>query len=326
LVIAEIGINHEGSVQICARLVEEAARAGADSIKLQTVDPDENYAPGSESHALFSRSGLTPEETSQIFSLARDLGVEPFTTTGANTLPWVERLEPAAYKVSSSLFSHVPLMNQLAQTGRTLLVSTGMNGPEDISAVVELLQTAGTSAFGLFQCTSLYPAPPGLLNIAVIRWLEDTYAVPAGFSDHSIGIEASILSIGAGARMVEKHFTLDTNRPSFDHAISVEPRDFKRMVDGIRLAEKMMGDGHKQVYAEQAETANRMQRYLVAAHDLKAGVVLTVGDIAVMRLQHGQSGMLPKYFDRVVGTKLAKDLQKFAPVREEFLHKDSWPL
>jgi N,N'-diacetyllegionaminate synthase len=319
LVIAEIGINHEGSVETCARMIEEAVRAGADAVKLQTADPDENYAPGTESHKLFSQSQLSPEETARMFALARQHGLEAFTTTGGNTLPWVEKLDPPAYKISSGLLGHLPLIARFARTGRPLLISTGFGEADDIAQAVDTLKAAGGRDFGLFQCTSLYPAAPESLNLGVIRWLEQAFKAPAGFSDHSLGIEAAVLSVAAGARMIEKHFTLDKSRPGFDHGISLEPDEFGQMMKRIRVAETMLGDGMKQLIPEQVAMADRMRRYLVAARDIPAGDVLAAEDIAVMRLGEGRAGLTPKHYEQLIGKRAPCDIARQRPFDEAFL-------
>ena len=166
-VIAEIGINHEGDAGTCARMIEAAAAAGADAIKLQTIDADENYVRGTESYELFHKSGLGREGTAEMFEFARRNGVEPFTTAGdPATLEWVDRLAPAAHKFSSGLLTNGPLIRRAAETGRTLLMSTGMAEVADVDAAVAAAVGDGRRPVGLFQCTSLYPAPPETLNLA----------------------------------------------------------------------------------------------------------------------------------------------------------------
>lgn len=324
LVIAEIGINHEGVVETCARMVEAAAHAGADAIKLQTVDADANYVGGTESHRVFSVASLTREETARMFSLARANGLEVFTTAGdPATLKWVNQLDPAAQKISSGLLTHLPLIREAARTGRPLLMSTGMAEPADIDAAVAAAREGGAEAIGLFQCTSLYPAPPETLDLAVIGWMEETYGVPAGFSDHSLGGEAAVLSVAAGARMIEKHFTLDPSRPGYDHQLSLDPQGFARMVDAVRAAERMMGDGRKTLTPDQADMARRMRRYLVAARDVAAGSVIGLEDIGVMRMPDGRVGLAPKHYDHLVGVRAIRELPRFAPFTEEFLPRET---
>jgi len=169
LIIAEVGINHEGDVNLCSQMIEDAHEAGADSVKLQTIDADANYAAGSPSHELFGKSALDQEEMARMFSLIRSLGMEPFTTVGdVATLEWVEALEPTAYKISSGLMTHAPMLEHLLRTKRPLLLSTGMADISQIDEAVRICENA-QGGFGLFHCTSLYPAPPETLNDSLFK-------------------------------------------------------------------------------------------------------------------------------------------------------------
>ncbi|MEQ8667363.1 MAG: N-acetylneuraminate synthase family protein [Rhodospirillales bacterium] len=319
-VIAEVGINHEGSVETCAKLIEQAAKAGADAVKLQTVDVDETYAPGTESHTVFSAAELTPEETGRMFEYGREIGIDVFTTAGDLTaLAWIEKLEPVAYKISSGLLTALPIIRKTAATGRPVLMSTGMASPEDVDAAVDAARTAGGSQIGLFQCTSLYPAPPETLNLRSIRWLSARYGVPVGFSDHSLGIEAAPLSVAAGAVMIEKHFSLDTGRPGFDHRISLNPDAFAAMIQAIRQTEAALGVDGMPLNETVAENAKRYLRTLAARRDLPAGTVLGADDIGIMRLAPENRGLAPVAFDGVVGRTLKSARARYEPIRDEDL-------
>ena len=312
LVIAEIGINHEGDAETCARMIEQAAQAGADAIKLQTIDADLNYAPDTESHRLFKAAELTREQTTRMFALARERGVEPFTTIGdLATLAWVDALNPAGYKISSGLLTCTPIIERAARTSRPLLMSTGMAEIADIDRAVEAAVAAGSRDVALFQCTSLYPAPWDTLDLAAIRWLEDRYGIPVGFSDHSTGSEAAPLSVAAGAVMVEKHFSLDPKRPGFDHALSLDPREFRRMVDSIRLAETAHGRPEKQLQPETRATRQRMSRYLGVTMPVAAGERLDETNLSFLRLANAPDALPASDFDKVNGARATRDLEAF---------------
>ena len=315
-IIAEIGINHEGSVETCARMIEEAARSGADAVKLQTVDADESYAPGTESHTVFSKAALTREETAQMFSLARNFGVHIFTTVGdLTTLEWVELLNPVAYKISSGLLTSLPIIRKIAETAKPVLMSTGMATIEDIDAALKTARAAGAENIGLFQCTSIYPAPLSSLNLRSINWLTERYNVPTGFSDHSIGIEAASLAVAAGATMIEKHFSLDTSQPGFDHPLSLDPDDFTKMVAGIRRAEQALGVADKPLSVDEVGNATRFHRTLAARRNLIAGTIITQDDVGIMRLPPDHGGLSPSAFDDVIGRLLAIDRLRYDPIR-----------
>lgn len=307
VVIAEIGINHEGDPAACARLIEEAAGSGADAIKLQTMDADENYVRGTESHALFSRAALGREQTAAMFALARRLGMEAFTTAGDSaTIEWVARLKPAAHKISSGLMTNHRAIRTAAATGLPLLVSTGMALPAEIDEAVAAARRGGCQALGLFQCTSLYPAPPETLDLAAIGWLEARYAAPAGFSDHSRGIEAAPLAVAAGARMLEKHFTLDPARPGFDHALSLSPAVFAAMVAAVRRAEVMMGKSTKQPGSIERAKSALYHRIVVARCDVRLGDILDTENVGLKRPLPGTRGLHPVRYEEVIGRHAAR--------------------
>jgi N,N'-diacetyllegionaminate synthase len=309
LIIAEIGINHEGDEETCARMIEAAAQAGADAIKLQTVDARESYAPGTASHALFSRAGLSQEATARMFDLARRLKLDPFTTCGdAVTLEWVDRLSPAAHKISSGLLTHHPLIRKAAATSRSVLISTGMATLADID---EAVVAAGGAAIGLMQCTSLYPATPRQLNLRAMQTLNERYRVPVGFSDHSLGTEAAAFAAAAGATMIEKHFTLDPARSDFDHRLSLDPSGFARMVAAIRLAETVLGKASKEPVDDEVTNKPKARRSLVARRPLPAGHCIEAADIAVLRTLPERSGLAPGLLDRVLGKRLRRNVAEF---------------
>lgn len=316
-VIAEIGINHEGSKQRCLDLIEAAASAGADAVKLQTSDPDENYVPGTVSYELFKTAFLGEEATAQAFACARGLGLEVFTTTGMFTFDWIERLDPGAYKISSSTLGHFPLVRRAARTGRPLIMSTGMAEHPDIAASVAWARQNGAEQLALLQCTSLYPCPPDKLDLAAISDLADRYACLAGFSDHSVGEHAAPLAVAAGARIIEKHFSLDPTRPSYDHAISLDVAGFKRMVAAIRTAEQMLGSATKRLTPDAAVNARNMRRYLVARRRLVAGATLAEPDIGIMRLGPNMVGLTPARYDNLIGLRLRRNVEQWAPLISE---------
>ena len=311
IIIAEVGINHEGSVDVCARMIEEAARAGADSVKLQTMDADENYCRNTESYGLFSKSALTQEETSNMFELIRAKGMEPFTTSGDfATIDWVDRLNPVAHKISSGLFTQLPAIRHAARSGRPLLMSTGMADVDDIDTSVQATREAGGKHLALFQCTSQYPAPIESLNLLTIPWLVTRYQVPAGFSDHSIGSDAAMVSVGLGACMLEKHFTLDSTRPRYDHRLSLEPDGFAELVKRVRAAEAMLGDYGKPIGEKERAKALEMHRILVARKDIAAGEIFDAANLGLKRPIPGTSGLHPRHYEAVLGRVATRALKR----------------
>lgn len=319
-IIAEIGINHEGSVDACAKMIEAAVIAGADAVKLQTIDPDENYATDTPSYQLFSKARLSIEETARMASLSRSLGVEFFTTLGdLNTLVWVEKLGPAAYKISSGLLTHIPLIEELAKTRRTILISTGMSEDSEVDEAIQAVLRMKNDSIGLFQCTSLYPAPPETLNLRAIARMIEKYKVPVGFSDHSLGHDAASLAVASGSCMLEKHFSLDPSRPGFDHSISLDLSGFQKMVEKIRLTEIMLGDGEKKLSSAEKENALKFHRCLVAKRDIPNNVILSEDDIGIMRIANAEKGLPPSSFKSVLGKRIRFCITKHSPITQKDL-------
>lgn len=318
VVIAEIGVNHEGDPEACLGLVEQAARAGADAVKLQTVKAAENYAPDTESFAVFSRAELPEAATARAFSLARDLGLECFSTCGdVPSLEFVDTLTPAAWKISSGLLTHLPLIRRAAATGRTLLLSTGMTGLDEARRAVAAAREAGAQNLGVFQCTSLYPAPPETLHLRAIAALAREFGVPAGLSDHSAGDLAPALAVAAGAHMIEKHFSLDPGRPGFDHRVSLDPAGFAAMVAKVRLAEAMLGSADRPLCDAVRQSAGRYLRCLAARQDIPAGKLLELADLAVLRLPAGRRGLAPEALDTAPGRRALRAIAAYEPITGE---------
>ena len=311
VVVAEIGINHEGDFGACLRMVEAAAAAGADAIKLQTVDADRSYDPGSPSYALFKRSALTREQTAAVFARARERGLKPVTTAvDPDTIDWVDRLAPYAHKVSSGLLTTTPILRHLARKGRPVVLSTGMAEEAEIGEAVAALRESGCADLVLLQCTSLYPAPEALLNLAAIPWLRARFGAPSGFSDHSAGTRAAMLSVAYGAVMVEKHFTLDPTRDGFDHRLSLDPAEFARMVADIRAATAMAGKAGRTLSPAERDMRRWAHRVLVAATDVPAGAVLGPENVTYRRPpQDGPAGLRPGLMEAVYGRRTRAPLR-----------------
>ena len=307
-VIAEIGINHEGSVDKCAEMIRASASAGADAIKLQTVDAFRCYAPDTESYKVFSEAALTEAETANMFQLARDYGVDAFTTSGdPQTLKWVDRLNPVAHKISSGLLSCTPIVREACKFGRPVLMSTGMSDTATIDQSVEIALKSGCNT-ALFQCTSLYPCPIKKLDLRAIGALSKRYRVPTGFSDHSLGVNMASLAVAAGARLIEKHLTFDKNRSGFDHSISLETDEFAKMVTLVRQAETAMGQANKTVDDVIVEQAQQFERRLAAAHDLPEGHVLTIDDLLFMRFSKNVDAIYSHEASSVLNRQINKSI------------------
>ena len=318
-VIAEIGINHEGSVERCSEMICASVAAGADAIKLQTVDAARSYAPDTESYKIFKKAALTEAETANMFQLACDCGVEAFTTSGdLQTLEWVDRLNPAAHKISSGLLSCTPIVTEACKLGKPLLMSTGMSGTATIDQSVEIARQSGCKT-ALFQCTSLYPCPTEKLDLSAINGLSKRYRLPTGFSDHSLGVHMAPLAVAAGARLIEKHVTFDKKRSGFDHSISLETKEFAEMVTLVRQAEIAMGQADKTVDDLIIEQSQQYERRLAAARDLPAGHVLTIDDLLFMRFSKNVDAISSYEAGAVVNRQVNKSISAGQSIKWQYL-------
>jgi len=319
-IIAEIGINHEGRLAECVAMIDRAAAAGADAVKLQLVNADESYVPGTASYETFKRAELAEKEIETVFQHARQTGIDIFCTCGDFTsFETIERFDPPAYKVSSGLLTHIPLIERLAASGKALLMSTGMADVSLIQTAVDTATSAGAKNLGLFQCTSLYPAPPAALHLYAISYLEKRFNLSTGFSDHSKGTHAAPIAVAAGARMIEKHFSLDPGRRGFDHHISLDPGRFTEMVQAVRQVEKMMGIFDKIPVSAEKTCSNALHRCIVAKRDIRFNQVLTDNDIGVMRVNAVDFGLPPAEFSRTLGKRTKRAVKRFTPINDEDL-------
>lgn len=319
-IISEVGVNHEGNVALCKEMILASKEAGADSVKLQTIDPDENYVVGTISHNIFSKAWLTPEETADVFEYAKKIGIDIFTTAGDfKTLDWVEKLGPCAYKVSSGLLSSEPIVEYILKKDKPVLISTGMSDLIEISKNLKIVESSGRKDIGIFHCTSLYPTPKNKAYLGRIKVLEESYPYVVGFSDHTLGIECSVNSIFSGAKILERHFSFDNKREGFDHSISLEKKDFKKLVKEVREAEiKYLAPDMED---ELSCNKRLYERCLIAGTDIKAGDIFSPNSVKIKRPLPDKRGADPSYYHKIIGKICSKDLKKDEPITKEALKK-----
>ncbi len=312
--IAEIGINHEGDLKHCKKLILAAQRAGADAVKLQTIDPDENYVAGTKSYEIFKQAWLEPEETQEAFNYAHSIGIDIFSTLGDfKTLNWLEKLNPCAFKISSGLLSATPLIDELLKRNLPLLISTGMSDFDEIEKYLKNVKKSGRRDIVLFHCTSLYPTPREQVYLEKIRLLKEIYSsYIIGFSDHSLGIDCSCWSILMGAKVIERHFSLDNKRKGFDHHISLVPEQYKKMVKKIREIEECMVASSEQ--NDLLENKKLYQRCLVARKKITKGETFSRENVAIKRPLPDKRGIEPREFYKLLGMICQKNLNRDDPI------------
>jgi N,N'-diacetyllegionaminate synthase len=317
-VIAEAGVNHNGSLELARQLVDAAADTGADAVKFQTFDPaalaaadapmaDYQRRAGVKASAqqeLLAPLALPIEAWAELQARAAARGLvflsTPFDDGSAAVL---DRLDVPAFKVGSGELTNLPFLARLARRGRPLLVSTGMADMVEVAAAVDTIRRHGDVPLALLHCVSSYPAAPADANLRAIETLRRAFGVPVGWSDHTPGVELAIAAVGLGARLIEKHLTLDRTMAGPDHAASLEPAAFRAMVTGIRDAEAALGNGIKAAAAAEADVARVARRSLYWRTSLDRGAIVGAEDLDVLR---PAGGMAPATFATVVGRRTGR--------------------
>jgi sialic acid synthase SpsE/sugar phosphate isomerase/epimerase len=317
-VIAEIGNNHNGDIGRAKAMVDLAVEAGADCAKFQMRHMDQVYRArtlrkdgedlGTEYVLdLLNRFELSIEEQRELAAYCTAKGILYLCTPwDATSVTVLEELGVPAYKVASADLTNLPLIELLAATGKPLILSTGMSREEEIQVTADFL-AARNAPFIFLHCNSTYPAPLHDINLKWMTRLAEIHPL-IGYSGHERGTAVTLAAVGLGAAVVERHFTLDRHMEGPDHAASLEPDDFKRLVEGIREIDEALGKGGVRQLS-QGEMINRenLSKSLVAAHDLKAGAVISGADIKVR--SPGQ-GLSPQKYEDLLGRTLARDMQE----------------
>ncbi len=308
-IIAEVGINHNGSKAKCMKLIKQAHKSGADAVKLQIANPDLSYSKKHASYKEFKDKFLSDKCLKELIKYANSLGVALFATPGDfESLSRVCRLKMPAIKISSGLLTNLPLISEAAKKKVPIILSSGMAYLSEISEAVNTCRKY-QSNIAVLKCTSIYPAPITKLNLNGINKLKNIFKIPVGYSDHAIGIKPSIYSVAMGAKIVEKHFTLNKRQKGADHKISIEPKEFKEMVGLIRELEKIMGNDKLQPSKEEVISRNHYHRKIVARTLIKKGEKITKNNICLRR-SYSKNKCIPlKYFFKIIGKKAAKNIK-----------------
>jgi N,N'-diacetyllegionaminate synthase len=318
LVIAELGNNHEGDPEVALELVQAAAAAGANAAKLQTMDPRWFVRPGNEARmAQMERFRLAEEDLVRIRDLAHELGLA--FISAAFDLPSVALIEPLvdAYKIASGDNDVPQLLERVAETRKPMVVSTGMSDLAGIRRAKEIVETrwAGLGHDGelaILHCVSAYPAPAEAARLATIPLLAAELGCTIGYSDHTLGIDACVAAVAAGARVLEKHVTLRHDYSEFrDHQLSAEPEELAELVRRVRETEVLLGEPKDRVLPEEEAVAEVARRSLVAAAELPEGHVLAAGDLTWMR---PRDGLPPTAEGELLGRRLKRALAFAEPV------------
>ena len=319
-VIAEAGVNHNGSLEIARRLVDMAVETGANAVKFQTFKAERVVTPNaakadyqsratasSESQReMLRRLELPQEAYRELMAYCRERGIlfmsTPFDEESADFL---DGLGMVVFKMPSGELTNIPFLAHVARKGKLMIVSTGMSHLGEVETAVRAIRSAGNEGLILLHCISSYPANPAEANLRAMHTMATAFRVPVGYSDHTLGIEVALAAVALGACVIEKHFTSDKKLPGPDHQASLEPDELMALVQGIRTVEAALGHGRKEPAPSEANTTAVARRSLVAARDIAMGRTLTGELIAIQR---PGTGLPPSLMSQVIGRVAAKDI------------------
>ena len=331
-IIAEMSGNHGKSLDKAKKLVESAANAGADAIKLQTytpdtitlnishgefvIEPENQLWKGRSLYDLYEEAHTPWEWHKPIFDYARELGIICFSSPFDETaIDFLEDLNCPAYKIASFENNHLPLIKKAASTGKPLIISTGLATVDEIDEAVNVARDAGCSQLLLLKCTSSYPADPSDSNVLTVPDMRRKYDCLIGLSDHTNGIGAAIASIAHGAVVIEKHLTMKRSVYTVDSQFSLEPDEFKLLVRESKCAWESLGKIYYGPTDDEIKSL-RFRRSLYIAKDMRVGDVLTSESLRVVR---PSLGLHPRYYESLLGKKVNKDISKGTPVSFEII-------
>jgi pseudaminic acid synthase len=325
-VIAELSANHNQSFARAAELVSVAKECGADAVKLQTYTADTitlrsdrpefrvgggTLWDGRTLHDLYCEAYTPWDWQPKLKTVADRLGLHLFSTPFDPTaVDFLEKMGVPAYKVASFEVVDLPLIEKIARTGKSIIMSTGMATLTEIGEAVEAIRQAGGGPLALLKCTSAYPSPPEDMNLRTIPHMAEAFGCPVGLSDHTLGIAVPVAAVTIGACIIEKHLTLSRSEPGPDSAFSLEPHEFRAMVEAVRVAEKALGRVHYGVTPND-EKSRVFRRSLYVVEDITAGEPFTDRNVRSIRPAYG---LPPKFLPEVLGRRASCDLKAGTPL------------
>ena len=325
-IIAEAGLNHNGDIAIAKKLIDEAKRVGCDAIKFQTYKSDNRvsnevksakYAEEADGlqeniYQMFKRLEMSKKDHVEIFRYARRKKIEIFSTPfDENSVDFLEKLKVKFYKIASIDLVNLPLIKKIGFTGKPLILSTGMSNLSNVEDAIDTFKSTGNKNLILLHCLSSYPANENEMNLNAIKTLKNNFNIPVGLSDHFPGVEISLLSLGLGANIIERHFTLDKTFEGPDHILSSEPEEMKKLVDISKNVISIFGDGQKRIQPSEFNVIYSQRKSVYAKRNIKSGEKLTKNNLVV---KGPGGGILPKFIDIIMNKKTNKKIKKDHPI------------
>lgn len=331
IIIAEAGVNHNGDLGLAKQMVEKAKQAGADYIKFQTfvaedlvidcaekADYQKRETGNSESQLdMLEKLALPNEAFVELKQYCDHLGIGFLSTPfDLKSIDFLSSLDMDYWKVPSGEITNLPYIEKIAKTGKKVILSTGMSELDEIQDAVDVLEKNGSSDIILLHCNTEYPTPFEDVNLRAMGQMGDIFHKTVGYSDHTKGIEIPIAAVAMGAKVIEKHFTLDKGMEGPDHKASLEPEELANMIKSIRNIEVALGDGRKRKTKSEEHNVTVVRKSIVAARNIKAGEIFTEDNITVKRPGNGIS---PMAWYQILGKSAKKDYKKDTLIEKDYL-------
>jgi len=329
IVVAEIGMNHNGELKLARQMIDSAKDCGADAVKFQIFTAEKLVTKGAKTYGaikdhlpeyqqeMYKKYELAEDEYRALRDYCDEKGIlflaSVFDEENADLL---ERVGTCAYKIASCDITHLPMLRYIARKNKPIILSTGMSTLDEVRDAVEAIKSEGNEQIVLTHCISSYPAEIDKSNLRAITTLKEEFGLPVGYSDHTPGEVSAISAVTLGAKLIEKHFTTDKSLPGVDHHLSMDPKDMKQMIDDIHLIEPGLGTGEKVVTEAEKETRAMARRSIISKTDIPAGTTISKEMLIIKR---PGTGIAPKYLDRVVGKIAVKDIGAEVLISEEML-------
>lgn len=328
-IVAEISANHNQNYEYAEKLVRCAKEVGADAVKLQTYTPDTltikcdkpefkikgTIWDGKTLYDLYSEAYMPWAWQSELKKVADDIGIELFSTPFDKTsVDFLENIGVKRYKVASFEIVDIPLLEYIASKNKPVIISTGMASKDEIKDAIQACYNA--PQINLLRCVSSYPTKISDMNLSTIDYLIKSFGLPVGLSDHTLSIDIPMLAVVLGASIIEKHITLSRDFETPDSKFSLEPYEFKKMVDKVRVAEKVLGDREIKI-ADSESDSKVFRRSLFVVEDMKCGELFSCNNVRSIRPCNGLS---PKYINKVIGKRASKDIERGTPLTWDLLN------
>jgi len=320
-IIAEAGVNHNGSIRIAKKLIDAAKSAGADAIKFQTFKAEKlvtkdaakadyqkrTTATDETQYKMLKKLELSENDHKELFNYCKRKRItfisSPFDEESVDIL---NNLGIEIFKIPSGEITNLPILKHISRIGKEMILSTGMSNLGEVETAVDCIYKEGNKKLTLLHCVTEYPAPYLEINLKAMLTLKNAFNLPVGYSDHTKGIEISLAAVALGAQVIEKHFTLDRNMEGPDHKASLEPNELRMMINAIRNIEKAIGDGIKRPAKCEIKNLKVARKSIVVKKALKVGDKITINHLTLKR---SGSGIEPKFFEILIGRTVNKDLK-----------------